>query len=269
MKHRILTPPRGTTLVEALITFLVLSLGLLAVSRVQGQLRLAGETARQRSEAVRLAEEDIEQLRGFSRIAAAGPAAGRAYADIVASARTVDSASGIIRMNQPTIRPQARRAPTLDAVTLARWLDAGRDDQGHEVLMLDTRNAFEVGHGRFAGALDWGLAAFGDFPAALQAHRAALAGKTVVSYCTGGIRCEKAALLMADSGVERVFQLEGGILNYFEATDGRHFEGHCFVFDDRQLLTDTLLPVDPHADTDTRGTRATQTLPNTARSVQK
>ncbi len=84
---------RGTTLIEALITFLVLSLGLLAVSRVQAQLRLAGETARQRSEAVRLAEEDIEQLRAFSRIAA-GSGAGRSYADIVSAQRTIDTASG-------------------------------------------------------------------------------------------------------------------------------------------------------------------------------
>lgn len=149
----------------------------------------------------------------------------------------------IIRMNQPRIRPEEGRAPSVDGKTLARWLDAGADDAGRPVLMLDTRNAFEVDAGRFRGAVDWRIGRFGDFPAALQAHRGELAGKTVVSYCTGGIRCEKAALLMRDAGVADVLQLEGGILKYLEETGGRHFEGNCFVFDERIALNDTLVAV--------------------------
>lgn len=148
----------------------------------------------------------------------------------------------IIRMDHPTIRPQHTRAPVLDAATLARWLDAGRDDAGRAVVMLDTRNAFEVDAGRFRGAFDWRLARFGDFPAAALAHRAALAGKTVVSYCTGGIRCEKAALFLQEAGVGPVWQLDGGLLKYFEATGGRHFEGDCFVFDEREALDTALRP---------------------------
>ena len=151
----------------------------------------------------------------------------------------------IIRMNHPTIRPQDERAPSVDAATLARWLAAGRDDAGREVVTLDTRNAFEVDQGRFRGALDWRLARFSEFPRALQARRAELEGKTVVSYCTGGIRCEKAALLMRDAGLPHVLQLDGGILKYFEETGGRHFEGHCFVFDQREALSDTLGPAVP------------------------
>ena len=149
----------------------------------------------------------------------------------------------IIRMNHPTIRPQAQRAPVVDAKTLARWLDAGVDDTGREVVTLDTRNAFEVDHGRFAGAYDWRITKFSEFPQALSAHRAELEGKTVVSYCTGGIRCEKAALLMAEAGVANVLQLDGGILKYFEETGGKHFAGDCFVFDARGTLNDTLAPV--------------------------
>ncbi|MES2099343.1 MAG: sulfurtransferase [Pseudomonadota bacterium] len=149
----------------------------------------------------------------------------------------------IIRMNHPTIRPQAQRAPAVDAKTLARWLDTGVDDAGREVVTLDTRNAFEVDHGRLEGALDWRIAKFSEFPRALQAHRAELEGKTVVSYCTGGIRCEKAALLMAQAGLENVLQLDGGILKYFEETGGKHFAGDCFVFDERGTLNDTLAPV--------------------------
>ena len=149
----------------------------------------------------------------------------------------------IIRMNHPTIRPQAQRAPAVDATTLARWLDAGVDDAGREVVTLDTRNAFEVDHGRFEGAHDWRIAKFSEFPQALAEHRAELEGKTVVSYCTGGIRCEKAALLMAQAGIENVLQLDGGILKYFEETGGKHFVGDCFVFDERGTLNDTLSPV--------------------------
>lgn len=148
----------------------------------------------------------------------------------------------IIRMDRPAIRPERGRAPAVDGATLARWLDAGRDDAGRPVVMLDTRNAFEVDHGRFAGAIDWRLQRFGEFPQALEANRAALAGKTVVSYCTGGIRCEKAALLMREVGVENVLQLDGGILKYFEQTGGRHFEGRCFVFDERETLSAALEP---------------------------
>ena len=148
----------------------------------------------------------------------------------------------IIRMNLPLIRPHAGRAPTVDATTLARWLDAGADDAGRPLLMLDTRNAFEVDAGRFQDAADWRLGKFSDFPQALATHRAELEGKTVVSYCTGGIRCEKAALLMAHAGAANVFQLDGGILRYLEATGGRHFDGNCFVFDARETLDDALAP---------------------------
>ena len=146
----------------------------------------------------------------------------------------------IIRMNHPMIRPQSGRAPAVDAATLMRWLDAGVDDNGREVVTLDTRNAFEVDHGRFRGAHDWRIDKFSEFPDALREHVADLEGKTVVSYCTGGIRCEKAALLMAEAGIQNVLQLEGGILKYFEVTGGKHFEGNCFVFDERRILDDTL-----------------------------
>ena len=148
----------------------------------------------------------------------------------------------IIRMNHPAIRPQAGRAPAVDAKTLARWLDAGRDDAGRPVVTLDTRNAFEVDHGRFAGAIDWRITKFSEFPAAALAHREQLQGKTVVSYCTGGIRCEKAAIFLREVGVDQVLQLDGGILRYFEETDGRHFEGGCFVFDEREQLDPRLQP---------------------------
>jgi UPF0176 protein len=143
----------------------------------------------------------------------------------------------IIRMNEHGIRPHAGRAPAVDSATLARWLQAGVCDEGRPVVMLDTRNGFEVDAGAFAGALDWRLARFSDFPAAAQAHAAELQGKTVVSYCTGGIRCEKAALWMQQAGIPHVLQLDGGILRYFEDVPGApHWQGRCVVFDARESL---------------------------------
>lgn len=159
----------------------------------------------------------------------------------------------IIRMNHPTIRPQAQRAPAVDAATVARWLDSGVDDSGRPVVMLDTRNAFEVDHGRFNGAIDWDLEKFSDFPEAVLAHKQQLQGKTVVSYCTGGIRCEKAALYMSEVGVANVLQLDGGILKYFELQGSKHFTGHCFVFDERREVDAQLQEKAPRATTDETG----------------
>jgi UPF0176 protein len=147
----------------------------------------------------------------------------------------------IIRMDRSTIRPETGRAPAVAPETLRRWLDAGRDDEGREVVLLDTRNAFEVDYGSFAGALDWRIERFTQFPAAAAAHRADLQGKTVVSYCTGGIRCEKAALHLREEGID-AFQLDGGILGYFAAVGAEHWTGECFVFDEREALTPALEP---------------------------
>ena len=146
----------------------------------------------------------------------------------------------IIRMDHPAIQPAAGRAPGVDAPTLKRWLDQGHDDAGKPVALLDTRNAFEVDYGSFEGAIDWRIRKFTDFPKALQKHRDQLAGKTVVSFCTGGIRCEKAAILMREVGVADVLQLDGGILKYFEEVGGAHYRGECFVFDGRESLSPDL-----------------------------
>jgi len=185
----------------------------------------------------------VDWLRHDARFAALQPKESRSR-DLPFGKLLVKVKREIIRMNHPTIRPQASRAPAVDATTLARWLDAGHDDGGRPVVMLDTRNAFEIEHGRFHGAIDWKIHKFSEFPQALLAHRAELEGKTVVSYCTGGIRCEKAALFMAAAGVENVLQLDGGILKYFEETRGRHFDGECFVFDAREAVDASLAEVD-------------------------
>lgn len=150
----------------------------------------------------------------------------------------------IITMRQPAIRPEGGRAPAVDAATLQRWLDQGHDDDGREVVLLDTRNDYETDVGKFPQAVDYRIASFTEFPAALAADRARYDGKTIVSYCTGGIRCEKAVLHMHEIGLDHAYQLDGGILKYLELTDGRHWDGHCFVFDDRVAVDHALNPAD-------------------------
>ena len=135
------------------------------------------------------------------------------------------------------------RAPAVAPETVRRWLQQGHDDAGKPVVMLDTRNAQEIEHGTFAGALTLPIARFTDLPAALAPHREALRDSTVVSFCTGGIRCEKAALWMRNDGMDNVLQLDGGILGYFEAVGGEGYEGRCFVFDGRVALDPELKPL--------------------------
>jgi UPF0176 protein len=148
----------------------------------------------------------------------------------------------IITMKKPAIRPELGRAPFVDAPTLKNWLDRGHDDEGRPVVMLDTRNAFEVDVGTFDHALDYRITKFSEFPEVIENNRADLEGKTVVSFCTGGIRCEKAAIHMKEVGIENVYQLEGGILKYFEEVGGAHYHGDCFVFDYRTALNPQLEP---------------------------
>ena len=145
-------------------------------------------------------------------------------------------------MRRPRIDPGTARAPAVEPERLARWLAQGHDDDGREVVLLDTRNAFEVAQGSFDGARHLGLERFESFPERIDALRDEVAGRTVVTFCTGGIRCEKAALHMQDVGFDRVVQLDGGILNYFERVGAAHWHGACFVFDERVALTPDLAP---------------------------
>ncbi len=148
----------------------------------------------------------------------------------------------IITMRHPQIRPEGGRAPSVSPQTLQRWLQRGVDDEGRKVVMLDTRNDYEIACGKFEHAVDYGLASFTGFPDAIAADRERFRGQTVVSYCTGGIRCEKAALHMQDLGMDHVYQLEGGILRYLEHTDAGGWQGSCFVFDERGALDPQLKP---------------------------
>lgn len=142
----------------------------------------------------------------------------------------------IIAWRRPEDAPLEARAPTVAPRDLARWLDAGHDDDGRPVALVDTRNAFEIEVGRFQGALDPGIRSFTGLREVMDASRDALAGHRIVTYCTGGIRCEKAARWLGEAGHENVVQLDRGVLGYFADVGGRHWEGELFVFDRRVSL---------------------------------
>ena len=152
----------------------------------------------------------------------------------------------IIRMNHPAIRPEEGRAHFIKPKKLQEWLDRGTDDLGRPVVMIDTRNEFEVDYGTFENALHFNIEKFTQFPKAITAHKEALADKTLVSFCPGGIRCEKSGLYMREIGLQHSYQLEGGILKYFEEVGSAHYKGTCFVFDEREALEPTLdsIPVE-------------------------
>jgi UPF0176 protein len=146
----------------------------------------------------------------------------------------------IITMKNPLIKPELGRAPAVTATDLKRWLDQGHDDTGRPVVMVDTRNAFEVDVGTFEHTVDYRITKFSEFPEVIEKHKDELNDKTVVTFCTGGIRCEKAAIHMRNIGYQSVYQLEGGILRYFEEVGGAHYQGDCFVFDHRTALNPSL-----------------------------
>jgi len=117
-------------------------------------------------------------------------------------------------------------------------------DNNEEIVLLDTRNEYEVRLGTFKNALDLDLDSFRDFPEEIEKLRDDLNGKEIVMFCTGGIRCEKASALMLENGFQNIKQIEGGVINYFKETGGKHWNGDCFVFDDRVALNKDLVETD-------------------------
>ena len=135
----------------------------------------------------------------------------------------------IITLRQGDVAPlQDNRAPDISPAELKHWLDEKRD-----ITLLDTRNDYEYRFGTFTGAINLHLHNFGELPAAVQDLDKE---KPLVMFCTGGIRCEKAAIYMQNQGFKQVYQLDGGILGYFAQVGGAHYEGECFVFDERVAL---------------------------------
>ncbi|MEO7725462.1 MAG: rhodanese-like domain-containing protein, partial [Chthoniobacterales bacterium] len=141
----------------------------------------------------------------------------------------------IIAFGVAGIDPASHPAPRIAPRQLKQWLDEARS-----LTLLDARNTYEVKLGTFRGARTLGLDHFREFPTAAAALPSHLKDEPVVTFCTGGIRCEKAAPLLELVGFSNVFQLDGGILNYFAECGGAHYEGDCFVFDKRVALDSAL-----------------------------
>jgi UPF0176 protein len=128
------------------------------------------------------------------------------------------------------VDPSRDTAPHLSPEAWKRMIEEDPD-----VVLFDVRNRYESEVGRFKGAVTPPIENFRDLPLILP-HYEALKDKTVLMYCTGGIRCEKASALFRQAGFKRVFQLEGGIVTYAEKCGDAHWEGDCFVFDARMTI---------------------------------
>ena len=138
----------------------------------------------------------------------------------------------IVTMGQPDIDPLTGAGHYVEAAQWNALIDAP------DVVVIDTRNEYEVEIGSFAGALDPKTSSFSDFPDWFRANRDVLEGKKVAMFCTGGIRCEKATAFLKAEGLDEIYHLKGGILKYLEdvpAADSR-WSGECFVFDQRVAI---------------------------------
>ena len=113
-----------------------------------------------------------------------------------------------------------------------------------DVMVIDTRNDYEVGIGTFEGAVNPETKSFRDFPDWFRKFRAKNPDKKIAMFCTGGIRCEKSTALAKEEGVEEVYHLKGGILKYLENVppEENKFHGECFVFDNRVSVKEGLEP---------------------------
>lgn len=143
----------------------------------------------------------------------------------------------IIAFGVQGIDPANRTSPKLPAAELKQWLDEGRP-----VCLLDVRNEYEIELGTFEGAQHLNIGHFRHFPEAIAKWCEVPKDRPIVMFCTGGIRCEKAGPFVEQAGYQQVYQLDGGILKYFEQVGGAHWRGSCFVFDNRVALNPDLQP---------------------------
>ncbi|MCM0605764.1 MAG: sulfurtransferase [Xanthomonadaceae bacterium] len=145
----------------------------------------------------------------------------------------------IISMGKPEVIPSRMTGKRVMPKELKSWYDEKKP-----IVVIDTRNDYEINLGTFKNAVDFSIKTFRQFPEKLEQVKKDLKDKTVVMFCTGGIRCEKATALAQQYGIEDVYQLEGGILKYFEEVGSEHYNGECFVFDQRVSLDPELKPTD-------------------------
>ena len=145
----------------------------------------------------------------------------------------------IISVGLDHIRPAEMTGEEIEPTDFKAMLDAGEP-----VHVLDTRNDYELRVGTFENAIDLNIRTFRAFPEAIERLPASMKDEPVVMFCTGGIRCEKASAIMMEAGFTNVKQLKGGVLGYFESVGGDHWNGDCFVFDQRVAVNPSLKETD-------------------------
>jgi len=133
----------------------------------------------------------------------------------------------IVALRQSGIDPAQRAGEHVDAT---RW-NALLDDP--EVVVVDTRNRYEVALGSFPGARNPETRSLRQFPAWVATHLDPRRDKRIAMFCTGGGRCEKASAYLLEQGFETVYQLDGGVLAYLDSASENRWQGECFVFDER------------------------------------
>lgn len=164
----------------------------------------------------------------------------------------VDLREEIVTIKKSGVAPQPAITEGLPAAKNGHLSPAEWDKflkERSDYTLVDTRNHYEVRVGKFPQAIDPNTAHFSEFPTVLEKMNAAR-DKPLLMYCTGGIRCEKAAIAAQKLGFKEVYQLDGGILNYlaYHRTAGdsetrlSEFSGECFVFDNRVAVDDNLQP---------------------------
>ncbi|WP_207435478.1 rhodanese-related sulfurtransferase [Sabulibacter ruber] len=113
-----------------------------------------------------------------------------------------------------------------------------------DVVILDVRSDYEHSMGKFKNAVTLDIENFREFPDKIDELKEKYEGKKILTYCTGGIKCEKASAFLLEKGFENVYQLHGGIIKYGMEAGGEDFEGKCYVFDNRVAVdVNTVNPV--------------------------
>jgi UPF0176 protein len=236
---------------------------LAAAKGVRGTILLAPEgvngTVAGTEDAVQAVLAAIRNIRGFNGLQAKFAQA----AEIPFRRLKVRLKREIVTMGVPLTDPAAARGAYVAPQDWNALISLP------DVAVIDTRNAFEVAMGTFAGAIDPGTESFGEFPEWWRANAQALEGKRIAMFCTGGIRCEKATAWLVAQGVPGVHHLEGGILRYLAEVpeDASLWRGGCFVFDERVAVGHGVTPLahEESLDATVAGSDAEPASPGTSR----
>jgi UPF0176 protein len=185
-------------------------------------------------EKLEVLQDRLKQIPGFEDLC--GKFSSAEQGNIVFHRMKVKVKPEIVALGVPGVDPCVQ---TGEHVDVTRWNALLKDP---DVLVIDTRNGYEIDIGNFPGAVNPMTSSFREFPEFVQQNLDAAIHPKIAMFCTGGIRCEKASTYMLENGFEQVYQLDGGILKYLESApeDENMWEGECFIFDQRVSVNKSL-----------------------------